>query len=99
LNLLTDVFQTIPDILGDLYQFDESEMVWINLTNSTQGTIPIAREGHGFSRASDNKLYVFGGKSREGLINIICCVSKAEFTTCCLELENKAFIQLNADFV
>ena len=55
------------EILGDLYQFDESEMIWINLTEIAQGVAPIAREGHGFAQASDNKLYVFGGKSREGL--------------------------------
>jgi hypothetical protein len=83
------VFQTIPDILGDLYQFDESEMVWINLTNSTQGTIPIAREGHGFSRASDNKLYVFGGKSREGLITSFAVYPRLSLQPVALNLKIK----------
>ncbi len=53
-------------LLGDLYQFDDSKLVWVNLTNLTQGIAPDAREGHGFTYGPNGNLYVYGGKSKEG---------------------------------
>ncbi len=53
-------------LLGDVYRFDNNKMIWTNLTKNSLGTIPSAREGHGFIRGPDNKFYVFGGKSNAG---------------------------------
>jgi hypothetical protein len=46
-------------------------MIWTNLTIFLLGTLPSAREGHGFILGPDNKFYVFGGKSNAGENSII----------------------------
>ena len=52
-------------LLGDLYQFDFGRMMWINYTDLVGGAVPIAREGHGFTQASNRNLYMFGGSTAD----------------------------------
>ena len=51
--------------LGDLHFFDPVTVAWTDLSASVNGTVPTARDSHGFTSA-DGKLHVHGGQGPLG---------------------------------
>ena len=53
----------IGDFSADLHRWDENTLAWTNITLAAQagGSVPPAREHHGFVATGDGRLYVHGG--------------------------------------
>jgi hypothetical protein len=51
--------------LSDLYVYDPATMVWTDISDAADGTVPAARSQHCFT-AAGGRLYVHGGNGGNG---------------------------------
>jgi hypothetical protein len=65
----------LQDLKNDLHLYDPASVTWFNLSSHARGSPPCERTEHGFAWVG-GKLYVHGGRGKEGNTNILALASQ-----------------------